>query len=160
MQQNELQHYGVPGMRWGVRRAKKRLSKATTTEQRDKAVASLNKHRAKAAKKVAKLESKRPKLEKAYDRAITKTDVKIAKKEQQRNRYARKATGLFVSDKRATKYLAKAQIMDMKVKELKSYSDKAKAEMAKNERMIELFNRGISDIDTALVEAGRKRIRG
>lgn len=32
MQQNELQHYGVPGMRWGVIRAKKKLAKASTQE--------------------------------------------------------------------------------------------------------------------------------
>lgn len=160
MQQNELQHYGVPGMRRGIRRARKQLSRATTSEQRDKAVVRLEKHRAKATKKIAKLESKRPKLEKAYDRAITKTDVKIAKMEQKRSKYTKKATKIFSTDKRRTKNLAKAQIMDMKVKDLKANSDKAKAMMAKNERYIELFNRGISDIDSALVEAGRKCIRG
>ena len=29
MDNNELYHYGVPGMRWGVRRAKKQLAKLT-----------------------------------------------------------------------------------------------------------------------------------
>ena len=57
----ELMHYGVPGMKWGVRRATKRLSKATTKEQRDKAVGKLETHRAKASAKIEKLNKKRPK---------------------------------------------------------------------------------------------------
>lgn len=159
-QNNELKHYGVLGMKWGVTRAKKRLSKASTQEDRDKAISSLSKHRAKAVAKVTKLEKKDPKLEKAYNKAVLKTDVKAAKLEQKRSKYTKKATGLFVSDKKAAKYLTKAQIMDMKVKDLKAQSDRAKANMAKNERMKELFNKGISDIDATLLEAGRKRNRG
>lgn len=160
MQQNELQHYGVKGMRWGIRRAQKKLAKASTQEQKNKAVAKLQKHRSKAVKQVAKLEKKVPKLEKAYDRAVLKTDVKIAKAERDRSYYARKATRPFMSENRANKYLNKAQLMDMKVKELKAYSDSAKAAMAQNKRMRELFNTGISEIDAALIEAGKKRITG
>lgn len=160
MQQNELQHYGVKGMKWGIIRAKKKLAKASTSEDRDKAVAKLNKHRTKAVAKVSKLEKKVPELEKAYNKAVLKTDVKAAKLEQKRSKYTKKATGLFTSDKKATKYLAKAQLMDMKVKDLKAHSDRAKAEMAKNERMRELFNKGISEIDATLASAGRKYING
>ena len=51
--QEYLQHYGVRGMRWGIRRASKTLSKSSSTsEQREKAISSLQKHRAKATKKV------------------------------------------------------------------------------------------------------------
>ena len=160
MQQNELEHYGVKGMKWGVHRAQKKLAKASTQEQRDKAIASLNKHRGKASSKIAKLEKKRPKLEKAYDRAILKTDVKISKMEQKRSKHTRKATKLLSTDKIRSRHLAKAQIMDMKIKDLKAHSDRAKSEMAKNERLIELFNRGISDIDSTLALAGKKYING
>lgn len=160
MHQNEIKHYGVKGMKWGIRRAKQKLTKATTQEQHDKAVSILEKHRRKATKKVSKFEQKRPKIEKEYNRAITKTDVKIGKLEQEQARLSRKANRLFVSDRKAAKLMSKYQLLDMRVKELKSYSDRAKAEMAKNERMIELFNRGISEIDTTLAEAGRKYING
>lgn len=158
MKQDELKHYGVKGMRWGVTRAQKKLARASTEEQKDAAVASLHKHRSKATAKVTKLESKRPKLQKAYDKTILKTDVKIAKVEQKRNKYSRKANRILTTKKSAARNLAKAQIKDMKVKELRARSHKAKAYMAKNEKLIELFNQGISDIDSTLVSAGRKYI--
>ena len=147
-------------MRWGVRRASKRLSKATTAEQRDKAVASLNKHRDKAAKKITKLESKRPKLEKAYDKAITKLDPKIAKMESKKSRLERRATRAFTSDKKAAKLLGKASVIDLKINKLKAKSDTAKAAIANNEHRTSLFKRGIADIDSALASAGREYVNG
>lgn len=54
---NELYHYGVRGMKWGVRKATKTLSSSkSTVEQREKAISSLQKHKIKASAKVAKLE--------------------------------------------------------------------------------------------------------
>ena len=161
MQQTELQHYGVKGMKWGVRRATKILSSSSATDERKKkAAASLVKHRQKATKKVSKLESNRPELQKAYDKAITKTDVKIADIQSKQAKLNRKANRFFTSDRKATKLYMKSAAMDMRIKDLKAQSDMAKAEMAKNEHMISLFKQGIKDIDSAIASRGRKYING
>lgn len=157
---DELTHYGVLGMRWGVRRATKRLSKATTSEQRDKAVASLNKHRAKATKKVEKLAAKHPKLEKAYDKAVTKIDPKIAKLETKKAKLRRRAGSIFTSERQAEKLLIKRNTLDMKIEGLKARSHEAKAAIAKNDHMTSLFKQGIADIDSALASAGKKYVNG
>jgi len=156
----EIYHYGVKGMRWGIRRARKQLSKATTSEDRDKAINKLNKHRQKASNEITKLDKQKPNLQKSYDRAVTKTDVKIAKMEQKSARLARRATRAFTSKDKAQELMVKSQLMDMKIKELKSYSNSAKANLAKNERMRQMFTEGIDSIDAALVEYGKQRIRG
>lgn len=157
---DELIHYGVLGMRWGVRRATKQLSKASTAEKRDKAVASLNKHRTKATKKVEKLATKRTKLEKAYDNAITKIDPKIAKLEMKKASLGRRANSIFTSERKAEKLLAKRNTLDLKIEGLKSRSDSAKAAIAQNDHMTAMFKRGIADIDSALASAGKKYVNG
>lgn len=58
MSQNELKHYGVLGMKWGVRRARNSYSKATTNEAKKKAITSMEKTRDKAIKKFNKLDKK------------------------------------------------------------------------------------------------------
>lgn len=157
---NELYHYGVPGMRWGVRRATKQLQKATTSEQRDKAITSLNKHREKTSKQIAKLNAKRPKLENAYTKAVTKIDPKIAKLERKKAKLGRRAGSVFTSDKKTVKLVEKRRALDLKIEGLKAKSDTAKAAIANNDRMTSLFKQGLTDIDTALASAGKKYVNG
>lgn len=160
MNDDELYHYGVKGMRWGVRRAIKQLSKATTSEDRDNAIAALNKHKAKASRQMEKLAVKRPKLEKAYTKAVTKHDPKIAKLERKKSKLQRRASGVLTSNKKAAKLLGKANVVDLKIDKLKAKSVTAKAAIAKNDHMTALFKQGVTDIDSALASVGRQYVNG
>ena len=157
---DELMHYGVKGMRWGIRKATKQLSTATTTSERDKAVATLEKHRAKASKQVTKLEKKHPKLEKTVETKIIRNDVKAAKLSDKAATKRNKAYRRFISEKKASKLLYKANKLQAQADYLAVKSKKAKAELAKNEELQKIFKKGINDIDTVLVDKGRKFING
>ena len=71
-EENDIKHYGVLGMKWGVRRANKKYSTATTKEERAKASKKLSSHMEKASKKLNKLDTKitkkHAKAEKAYNK--------------------------------------------------------------------------------------------
>lgn len=156
----ELQHYGVLGMKWGVRRASSKLSKATTEEARDKAVASLNKHREKSSAKVAKLQKKGAKLNDKYDQRIVKQEAKAAKLTRKGLKKEKKAYRAFTSYRKSEKLLYKAKKLDMKARDLTAKAQQARSKIEKNERMIEAFQRGINNIDTALVDKGKRYIEG
>lgn len=155
----ELCHYGVKGMRWGVRRNLKRLGKANASNDSDaraKAVAKLEKHRAKSTKKLTKLESKQPKLQKQVDKANTAIATKQAGAERRAAAYQRKAIGRFTRNSKREKYMIKAMKWDAKAKSYNAQALEAKVKLEQNRQMQEAFKKGISQIDNALVNKGRK----
>lgn len=152
----ELQHYGVLGMKWGVRRASKRLSQATTKEGRDKAVASLNKHKTKGTAKVAKLNAKNDKLSRKADKLDSKNAARAAKLKQKAAKYDRKSYGRFVSQSKYEKLQYKAKSYTARANNLLAYSNTVKARIESNNAMISLYNRELKNIDTALASQGRK----
>ena len=156
---NELKHYGVLGMKWGVRRNTSRLNSSDSSGQA-KAVTALNRHRTKASNEIAKLQKKNVKLEKRNERNVLKADPKAAKLNKQAADYRRKVTGIFVSDRRAQKYLSKAYLAETKAKDLSARANEVRAKIEKNKMLIKTFERGISEIDTALADKGRKYING
>lgn len=160
MSTDELKHYGVLGMKWGVRRASKRLAKATTKEQRDKAVAKLEKHREKASAKIAKLEKKAPKLQKRIDKNMKGIDKKVVSYKAQSSKYKRRALSPFVSEKRASKLMFKAMKMDAKSDELMALSMRTKNKLENNQRMTRLFKEGIDTIDKNIVNKGKRIVTG
>lgn len=157
---DELQHYGVKGMRWGVRRATKQLSKASDSKQRDKAIAKLQKHRAKASKELAKLEKKHPKLEKKVEEKIIRNETAAARLTEKAAVKRRNAYRRFITEEKSNKLIFEANKLKAQADDLMAKSKKAKAELTKNETMQKAFKKGLDEIDTALVNKGRKFING
>lgn len=173
-QNDELMHYGVRGMRWGVRRASKQLERSTNSGTRDKAINALNKHKAKGESKVASLEKKRVKLNNDLHKATIhdkiradkmeskaqKLDAKIAKNES-------KATAWYTSTNKVSKLMAKNTKLELrsnklhtKASVLNSNYEKAKSKIEANESMQKAFKTELKNIDNALVENGRRYING
>ena len=172
---DELQHYGVKGMKWGVRRATKQLSRARTSSDVDNAVAKLNKHRTKATAKLSKLEKKGSKLENALIKSNKKNLVKGSKIEQKADKLRKKAekkyykanSSVMISDERrkamkdeAIALTAKYEKMHAKASSLQSNHSRVKAKVEANETMQKAFRMGIDNIDKTLEKAGRRYING
>lgn len=157
--EKELMHYGVLGMKWGVRRNTKRLS-SDDSGTRAKAASALSKHREKAVNEIAKLNKKTSKLETRHENNVVRLQPKAAKLNKEAANYRRKATRMFTSDKRAQKYLAKAYLKETKAKDLLARANETKAKIEKNRMIVQMFEKGIHDIDTVLTDNGRKYVKG
>lgn len=155
----ELMHYGVKGMRWGVRRNTRLLS-SSNSAKREKAVAKLQKHRDKGSVAIAKLQKKGVKLEKKHEKRIIKDETKAAKLNSKAARLERKAYGMFVSESKAAKRLGKARILETKANALTARANEAKSKINKNNAMISAFEREVRNIDSAMVDYGRKYVNG
>ena len=157
----ELKHYGVLGMKWGVRRATKSLSSAKTSgdkEKQTKALDSLEKQRMKITKKLGSLEKQGAKLEKRHQNNLTSTNVKVAKLDSQAANLRRKAGGFLTSEQRANKLMIKANKVQVKADTMRSAAAQTKAKLDKNKAIKETFNKALSDVDKTLIANGRKHL--
>lgn len=155
----ELYHYGVKGMRWGVRKATKTLSSNSSTEkEKARAAAKLGKMRERGSKELSNLQSKAPKLEKKVDKMVQKNDVKSAKLRDKQAKLKKKIGGRFTSVDKAQKLMVEANQLDIKASQLEAKSNKAKMMLSQNKNMQKQFQKEISKIDAALVTNGQDYI--
>lgn len=160
---DELYHYGVPGMKWGVRRAsrlssrneklvrkalgydkkasvlRKKSEKAhakNDLETSNKAALKAARYRKKAAIIVKKSLGGTDTQKLTAERKATKLEYKAAKKEMKANRLS-KTTGYGV---KAMKYSVKSDKVAAK-------AAKARAKLASNKSYIDMMNKRISSLD-------------
>ena len=156
----ELCHYGVLGMKWGVRRASRNLNKANSSGDKErgrKAIASLNKHRDKITKKLSKLDERSVKLEKKRYKSATKDDLKAAKLEAKAAKLQVKSMKAW-SGKKAYKLDRKSKIMNMKASQIRAKSADIKAKIEKNEKLKNTFNQSLKDVNNTL-NANRNKFK-
>ena len=152
----ELKHYGVKGMKWGVSRASKKLATASSEEERERAVEQLEKHRSKASAEINKLEIEKYRLEKKSDKYAMDNDIRAQRLKQRAAKKTKKAYGVLTTKSRSEKLLFKADKLNARADAMIAKSEKVKAKIAKNEKMTAAFKQGVKDIDKALIEKGRK----
>ena len=160
MANNELMHYGVNGMKWGVRRGIKELNNAyrdggVDRGQHNHAVSVLTTHRNKINKKIGKLDTQHKKLDKQVYKQTTKIAPKISKLETKANKLELKAYKTRNYDK-SEALKQKASKLNYKVALLKKDVVSIKAKVAKNERLQQMFKEGLSSIDKAMTLKGKE----
>lgn len=153
---DELYHYGVKGMEWGVHRASRQLNSARDSGERDKAISKLSTHRSKATNKLQKLDRQHVKLQNKRTKQIERGDVKAAKLNAKATKLRKKKYGRFVSKDKADELEFKANKLSAKADRLKARSDVTKAKIEKNRRMAAAFEQGIKDIDKTISDSGKR----
>lgn len=165
----ELYHYGVKGMRWGVRRAQKELRKATSSSDSDRALSKLQKHRTKGSAELSKLKKSHEKLELDLANSSKKDAEKAAKLERKASKLDRKAAknrkkagSILTSTKKAQKlsykadYLkARSDILKSKASTMRATYERSKQKVESNERMQKLFQTEINKIDATFAQYGK-----
>ena len=157
---DELYHYGVIGMKWGIHRARKVLSSNnSTSEEKRRAISSLTKHKTKINKKINELNDEKEYLDEKRSKDIKKTQFKENEYRQKANKLRRKKYGIFTSEDKAEMLEFKATKLDIKADKLKRKIEETKIELEKNQEMQKVFNSGLNEVDDILRIRGREYLK-
>ena len=169
IQNGELYHYGIPGMKWGVRRSPaqlgKKIDKLTKKNKRLAEDIDINTSNAKRydAKSTA-MQTRNSKYESVISKNSAKKakyDLKLAKTLSKRNPNEEKVAKYMAKSAKYNNRISAAQKKlkynkwAVKSQEAKQAIAEAKERMEKNDRLIRTFNKTISSIDAGTIKQGR-----
>lgn len=154
---DDLYHYGIIGMRWGVRRSKKQLVSARNASERDEAVSKLNEHREKGVNKIDSLRKRDVWLQKQVVRNETKAS-NYAKKAARERMTKYQLVNLVMPSIEKRFHERQAVRADLKSSKRMSAASRYKTLMNWNQKSINMFQREINKIDVSITEAGKRFI--
>lgn len=129
-----IYHYGVKGMRWGIRRTPEQLGR--------------------------KIESLTAKNKKIQEKRVDRANIKSAKYAEKASKFRYKATkkkafATSTSDlEKAQKFEFKAAKLEIKSNKFKAMAAKGQAKINKNKELISVFEKTIDAIDDGTIKRG------
>ena len=143
---DELCHYGIRGMRWGIRRYQN--PDGTLTEAGRKRVSKLHDSN-------SRLTERRDKLTKRMEFQTRKYANSISKANQKAAELRVKEYGLFTTKARADKLEYKASKLEARAAQKAMKIDRTKARIAKIDVLVSKNNRKISELNSAEISKGK-----
>ena len=143
---DELCHYGIRGMRWGIRRYQN--PDETLTEAGRKRISKLHDSN-------SRLTGRRDKLTKRMEFQTRKYANSISKANQKAAELRVKEYGLFTTKARADKLEYKASKLEARAAQKAMKIDRTKARIAKIDALVSKNNRKISELNSAEISKGK-----
>ena len=143
---DELCHYGIRGMRWGIRRYQN--PDGTLTEAGRKRISKLHDSN-------SRLIGRRDKLTKRMEFQTRKYANSISKANQKAAELRVKEYGLFTTKTRADKLEYKASKLEARAAQKAMRIDRTKARIAKIDALVSKNNRKISELNSAEISKGK-----
>lgn len=167
--EEELQHYGVLGMKWGVRRSREELERRRSKlGAKNEKLSARETAKTDAAKKYAAksadMQARNVKYKKQLAKATakkTQNDVRLYSERSRRHpnerrlaKYERERAKQMRKISTANRNL-KYNKWEQKLAQAKLDAEKARAKIEKNERLMNVFSKTIDAIDAGTIQQGR-----